>query len=275
LALLRDGGDQMTKKALCVGINDYPIAGMDLKGCVNDAKAWSALLRKRYDFPSAGVRVLLNHAATHDQVIDGLKALLAGSRTGDVLVFTNSSHGTYMADAGSEEADRYDEAMCPYDCKKELITDDELRTLFADIRRGVRLTVISDSCHSGSVTRAAEGPATPDDRRVRFLNPRNLRKPEIKDVRHKAAPEVHSEAEMKELLLSGCRSNQYSYDARFGRKYHGAMTWYALRVIEDAGYRLTYSALATRLRDALAESNYDQEPQLEGKASFKRRQLFT
>ena len=40
----------MTKKALCVGINDYPIAGMDLKGCVNDAKAWSTLLRKHYDF---------------------------------------------------------------------------------------------------------------------------------------------------------------------------------------------------------------------------------
>ena len=90
----------MTKKALCVGINDYPIAGMDLKGCVNDAKAWSALLRKQYDFPSADVRVLLDKAATHEQVIDGLKALLAGARSGDVLVFTNSSHGTYVADDG-------------------------------------------------------------------------------------------------------------------------------------------------------------------------------
>ena len=108
----------MTKKALCVGINDYPIAGMDLKGCVNDAKAWSALLRKQYDFTSADVRVLLDGAATHEHVTDGLKALLAGARSGDVLVFTNSSHGTYVADDGGDEADRYDEAMCPYDCKK-------------------------------------------------------------------------------------------------------------------------------------------------------------
>ena len=29
----------MTKKALCVGINDYPYEGSDLNGCVNDAKA--------------------------------------------------------------------------------------------------------------------------------------------------------------------------------------------------------------------------------------------
>ena len=268
----------MTKKALCVGINDYPIAGMDLKGCVNDAKAWSALLRKQYDFTSADVSVLLDKAATHRHVTDGLKALLAGAKSGDVLVFTNSSHGTYVADEGSDEADHYDEAMCPYDCKKELLTDDELRTLFADIPRGVRFTIVSDSCHSGSVTRAAVGAATPDDRRVRFLNPRNLRQPEIDDVRHKAAPkrpEVHPESEMKELLLSGCRSNQYSYDASFGRKYHGAMSWYALQVIKDAGYRLTYTALTKKLRDALAESNYDQEPQLEGKAGFKRRQIFT
>lgn len=268
----------MTKKALCVGINDYPIAGMDLKGCVNDAKAWSALLRKQYDFTSADVKVLLDKTATHEHVTDGLKALLAGARSGDVLVFTNSSHGTYVADAGRDEADRYDEAMCPYDCKQELLTDDELRMLFADIPRGVRLTVISDSCHSGSVTRAAEGPATPDDRRVRFLNPRKLRQTEIKDVRNRATPrrtEVHPESEMKELLLSGCRSNQYSYDALIGRRYQGAMSFYALQVIKDAGYRLTYSALATRLREALAVSNYDQEPQLEGKTSFKRRQIFT
>ena len=53
------------------------------------------------------------------------------------------------------------------------------------------------------------------------------------------------------------------------------MSFYALQVIKDAGYRLTYAALATRLREALAVSNYDQEPQLEGKPSFKRRQIFT
>ena len=38
------------KRALCVGINDYPVAGADLKGCVNDAKAWAALLIDHFDF---------------------------------------------------------------------------------------------------------------------------------------------------------------------------------------------------------------------------------
>ena len=40
----------MAKRALCVGINDYPIRGMDLKGCVNDAQDWARALRDHYDF---------------------------------------------------------------------------------------------------------------------------------------------------------------------------------------------------------------------------------
>jgi hypothetical protein len=43
----------------------------------------------------------------------------------------------------------------------------------------------------------------------------------------------------------------------------------------QARHALSYSALARRLQAALAESNYDQEPQLEGRPSFKRRQVFT
>ena len=31
----------MGKKALCIGINDYPGTGMDLRGCVNDADDWA------------------------------------------------------------------------------------------------------------------------------------------------------------------------------------------------------------------------------------------
>ncbi len=80
---------------------------------------------------------------------------------------------------------------------------------------------------------------------------------------------------MNELFLSGCRSDQYSYDARFGRMFHGAMSYFAKQVIADAGYQLTYGQLHRQLVPRLRDGNYDQEPQLEGRTSFKRRQLFT
>lgn len=268
------------KKALCVGINDYPIAGLDLKGCVNDAKAWAAVLRSKYDFAKTDVKVLLDQKATHDRMVKEVKALLAGAAAGDVLVFTNSSHGTYLADTStdSEEVDRYDEAMCPWDCKQKLLVDDELRELFAGLKRGVRLTIVSDSCHSGSVTRAVVPGLTPDDRRVRFLNPKKLGKRAIEDVRQRATSSrltKHPEAEMNELLISGCRADQYSYDAKIDGKYQGAMSHFALKVMATHGYRLTYSRLVKELRQELEAARYDQEPQLEGRVSFKRRQAFT
>jgi len=266
----------MVKRALCVGINRYPRPEMALRGCVNDAKAWATLLTTSYDVTRSDVRLLTDAQATRARVLRELGALLAGARRGDVLVFTNSSHGTYVADAGGDER-LYDEAIVPYDGDDALIVDDDLRTMFADVPVGVRLTVISDSCHSGSLTREAFM-ETPDHRRKRYVDPVALGRRSISDVRRRAGPRrpaTYPESSMRELLLSGCRADQYSYDARFGRRHQGAMTHHALAVIAAAGGRLSYAQLHRRLVPALRDAEFDQEPQLEGRAAFKRRQVFT
>ncbi|MEO6571302.1 MAG: caspase family protein [Ilumatobacteraceae bacterium] len=266
----------LMKSALCVGINDYPVRGTDLKGCVNDAQSWAALLTGHFGFEPANVTTLLDKQATKGRILSRLDRLITGSAKGDVLVFTNSSHGTYVADDNGDES-RYDEAICPYDMKKNLIVDDELRERFAQLPAGVRLSVISDSCFSGSVTRG-DGLETPDDRRRRFINPSILGRREIAGVRRKAVPrsvEKYPERKMREVLVSGCRDNQYSYDARFGKVYHGAMTYFALEIIRAADYRLTYDDLWNELVVRLDAEGYDQEPQVEGKATTKRRLLFS
>jgi metacaspase-1 len=271
----------MAKKAFCVGINDYPYDGSDLNGCVNDARAWAEVLVNHFDFSVSNVGVITDSEATKDKMVGGIKDLLAGARSGDVLVFTNSSHGTYVAETGGDEP-TYDEALCPYDTADNLLLDDELRELFADLPEGVNLTMISDSCHSGTVTRAAIGDnlpgiATPDDRRVRFLSPA-LRGDPVLENPFKVSPhrmEKYPERKMKEVLLSGCTDKEYSYDALIGGTYHGAMTYYALQVIRAANYRITYDQLHTRVNFLLAEAGYPQHPQLEGNRSNKRRQIFT
>jgi hypothetical protein len=270
-----------SKKALCVGINDYPYDGSDLNGCVNDAFAWAGALHEHFDFAGADVRVLTDAEATKANIISGLKDfLLAGAAVGDVLVFTNSSHGTYVADRSGDELN-YDEALCPYDVADNLILDDELRELFAGVPNGVRLTVVSDSCHSGTVTRAAVGEniplLTPDHRRVRFLSPA-LRGGKVLPNPWKAIPkrqEKFPESSMREVLLSGCTDKEYSYDALIEGAYHGAMTHCALRAMREAGYRLTYAQLHERVCYLLEETGYPQHPQLEGSARNKKIQLFT
>lgn len=263
------------KRALCVGINEYPQQGMDLQGCVNDAHAWATLLQDHYDFPRPDIRVVLDREATHAALIGGLKWLLQGARAGDVLVFTNSSHGTYLADTDGDEK-TYDEAICPYDTEDHPLVDDELRTLFADMPEGVRLTVIADSCHSGTVTRALPM-ETPDQRRARFMSPRAIGRAEVRDIRRwKPRPkDRHPMSTMSEVLLSGCRHNQYSYDAVIDGTPHGAFTFHALKEVRAARYRITYGDLRERVVRALSDSDYDQEPQVEGADANLRRQIFT
>jgi hypothetical protein len=273
--------DTMAKKALCVGINDYPGEGSDLNGCVNDAKAWADLLIKNYSFPSGSVKLLLDGQATKNGILDGLKKLLAGAKAGDALVFTNSSHGTYLADKSGDEP-MYDEALCPFDCDQNLIVDDELRELFSGLAKGVALTVISDSCHSGTVTRAAINEnipwlKTPDDRRVRFFHPSLIGKSVLSNPfqaidRSKVK---HPQWKMKDVLLSGCTASEYSYDALIGGKYHGAMTYFAIQAIREANCNITYAQLHTRLLYLLDEAGYPQHPQLEGPAGRKKQRIFT
>jgi hypothetical protein len=271
----------MTKRAVCVGINDYPVAGADLMGCVNDAKQWAGLLKDHFEFSGGDVNVLLDKGASKAKIIAALKGLLANARSGDVLVFTNSSHGTYIEDTNGDE-EGYDEAMCPWDIKDNLIVDDDLRGLFSDLPKGVRLTVISDSCFSGSVTRAALADNIPglsfkDHRRVRFLNPALLGRGIIHDP-IRTAPTgklAFPQGTMNHLLLSGCTDHEYSYDAQIGGTYHGAMTYHAIKAITSARFKLTYAGLAKRLQPMLDKAGYYQHPQLEGKSATKQRQLFT
>ncbi|MGA9997509.1 MAG: caspase family protein [Pyrinomonadaceae bacterium] len=265
----------MSRKAFCVGINDYPFENNDLKGCVNDAVAWAGLLKDHFGFTD--IKTLTDTNATKANIISGIKKLLTKAKSGDILVFTNASHGTYLADTDGDEPG-YDEALCPYDTDSNLIVDDDLRKIFKNIPKGVMFTVISDSCHSGSVTRVV----VDSYRRHRMLPPhvwggRELTAEQMRAAKKKkqTAGEMYPESGMNEILLSGCKSNQTSADAFIANTFRGAMSYYAIKAITDANYKLSYKQLQQRVVQLLEDENFEQVPQLEGKDENKRRQLFT
>jgi len=244
------------KKAVCVGINNYPGIFNDLKGCVNDAKDWSALLQGR----GFTVSMMLDSQATKANVKAALQGLVNSTNAGDIAVFTYSGHGTQVTDRSSDEADRYDEAICLYDGN---VIDDELRTILQSIHPQATLVIISDSCFSGSVTRLAGEKAIP-----RFIPPT------VSTAGRTARRSfLLPEADMPEILLSGCSDSEYSYDAEFDGRPNGAMTALAIQVIKqnpDATYREFFEGL----RALLPSDDYPQSPQLEGSNSNKDRKLF-
>lgn len=78
-------------------------------------------------------------------------------------------------------------------------------------------------------------------------------------------------ADIPELLVTGCRDTQTSADARIGGTYNGALTYYLVESIKEAGGKLTYRELHQRTVAKLKQNDYDQVPQLEGqRTSFDR-----
>ena len=258
--------------ALSIGINDYPGTGSDLAGCVNDANDWADVLTNRgYE-----VETMLDEAATGDAIRDGIRGRLRSAGAGDTVVITYSGHGTWVPDTGGEEPDGRDEALCPYDLMSAgPLLDDELFDIFTDRERGVRVVLISDSCHSGSV--ASLGPAisaeygdggrTPH---VRFLPPALFLDP-VNVARAARLPRVtRPRPRHPALLLSGCQDLEYSYDAWFGDRPNGAFTYVALAVLRDLPADATYRDWMAGIRGRLPSQDYPQTPGLQGTSTQKR-----
>ncbi|NML14453.1 caspase family protein [Azohydromonas caseinilytica] len=157
----------MAKKALCIGINNYPGTGMDLQGCLNDAHDWAETLTQR----GFAVSTLLDAQATKAAMVEGMAQLIGQAQPGDLVVITYSGHGTYVPAMEDDEVDGLDEALCPHDIRsKGALTDDEIHELLLRRQPKVKLVLIADSCHSGTVTRAApDTDADPRATRPRFM----------------------------------------------------------------------------------------------------------
>ena len=108
------------------------------------------------------VTSLLDEAATLDAMVEKIGDLITSAVKGVSLIITYSGHGTWVPDRSGDEADGRDEALCPHDIGDgKILLDDDLRNLFDQRPAGVRVVLISDSCHSGSVTRGDEADLDP------------------------------------------------------------------------------------------------------------------
>lgn len=276
----------MKKSGFLVGINDYPGSQNDLQGCINDSTNVYDILVKYYGFAPSDITLLSNKRATRKAIIDGLQKLVESAVSQDVLVFHYSGHGSQIRDMeGDELKDGKDEIICPWDFDWEgkYIKDDDLAGLFGELKKGVHLEVILDSCHSGTGTRellvdktkiglmgtvAAAGInpwASPWCIRPRYLAPPAdiaLRADEIFGA-ELPVRKIGRLGGINHVLWAACRSNQYSADAEIGGRPSGAFTYFFCKHIRDSGGRIGRSDLLKRVRASLKHEGFSQVPQLE------------
>jgi hypothetical protein len=221
-----------------------------LNGCVPDAKNMEALAEDRGFKPT----VLLDSAGTSAAVLAFLDDAAARLQTDDILFLTYSGHGSQVPDKNNDEfEDSRDETWCLYD--RQLV-DDELYNRWAKFKPGVRILMLSDSCHSGTVSRemlrdlvrvqTGKDELPPE---LDFV-PRDL-PAKVRDqtyVRHqKKYDKIQSDLPSGDqvgvaasvLLISACQDNQTAGDAPDGGAFTNAM----LRVWNAGKFRGGYAKL--------------------------------
>lgn len=246
----------LKRYALCVGVNNYPGSGSDLSGCVNDAHDWHVtLLSRGYD-----VRMLLDGEATKKNIVEAIRERLSRLKAGDRFVFTFSGHGTWLPDRNGDEIDGRDEALCCYDyASGGLLVDDELFDIFKNRKFGSRVTVLSDSCHSGTVTRFAMDPDIHNT--VRFLPPTMFTGISVKEAAQAELAITGEKPRSDAVLISGCADHEFSYDAHFGNRPNGAFTYFARQALDQSPSPRVKDVYAT-LQALLPSQEYPQSPQL-------------
>lgn len=264
----------MADKALLVGINTYPTA--PLQGCVDDVETFAQEeLIKRFKFNPAGVRLLLNNKASTQNILDRLDWLVTSLKIGDRVLFYYSGHGAQFATSDiSGEADGLNEVICPYDfdwSEKRMISDHQFKRIFTRIPSGVIFNWVSDSCHSGDLTK--ELPVRTKAFKVKTM-------PHPDEVKARLNPLLSKgiEPEKKALVngildvgfISGCKRNQTSADAEIGGRHCGALSYFLRKNLNAPdGMTIPLSVLVARVCHDLKINGYEQEPQAEGVRSSR------
>lgn len=265
----------MTKRAVCVGINDYPGSENDLGGCVNDAHAWAKLLVETCGFPKGEVRMILDGEATKRSMLSALDELVGDGRSGDALAFIYSGHGTWVPDRGSkDEADGRDEALVP--CEADfgrLILDDDVRACLDRIGAGVSFTFIADSCFSGTVTRFLPGPARKGSVRF-FPPPAGLAGGVSAYSPLKRRLFGSSEEQMQEIFMSAARNDEPAGEEVFDGVARGVFSYFAIKTLKESGPGITCREWHSRIRNAISAAGFSQSPQIEGPARLKNHRVF-
>ena len=181
-------------------------------------------------------KTLLREEATYSNVKYEIERVTSDLKAGDIFLLSFSGHGGLMPNLNDDQEESgKNQTWCLYDRQ---IIDNELYKLWFKFSPGVRVLVISDSCHSGTVIKLTQDSKlifreTGVAKRIpsSILSKNYLANQEIYDKILKDKNYVQPEdikASIK--LISACQDNQYAYD----NTYNGVFTE-ALKAVWGSG----------------------------------------
>lgn len=288
--------------ALLVGIDHYSQVPLPdgssyphLRGCVRDIYQVEQMLRSRFNLPDGRITKLVSinppggqspdALPTYKNLVKAFKDLTAKARGGDQVYIHYSGHGGRSATMFDEIKGMkgLDESLVPCDIGENgacYLRDIEMAYLLKMMSdKGLLVTLVLDSCHSGGATRGQGGGAVRGITRIDTTPP-----PEESAVAPKeelvktfremppaatrnvsAASGWRLPAPKNFVLMAACRANELANEYAFdGNERNGALTYWMLDALRQMGDGYTYKMLYNRVVAKVHAKFVDQTPQLEG-----------
>ncbi len=222
----------MKALSLHIGINKYNHKGVtipDLFCCHNDVNDLEAIALNKGFITTK----LLDEQATYSNITNTLEKFAKQLENGDIFWLTYSGHGTQIPDLSSDESEKKDEAFVLYD---RLFLDDEFNSYLAKFSEGVKIVVIVDACHSGTIHRGMK--KVPRFVPSKIWTDSTFKKEIIKE-----------EIKASGILLSACQDKEVAFE----NDKNGLFTSVLKTLLTTSEIRLTPKKLvelvATKLKD--------------------------
>lgn len=282
--------DAQNQRALLIGINTYitdseqvdqfntltstPNRGhhtrawRNLRGAINDVEMMRNIIVSRYGFQPDHITTLIDHEATREGILNTMEEVLVKQTVpGDEIFFFYAGHGSQVLNSLSNEPNLLDETIVPVDANLGVpdIRDKELREIFnKSIDAGGRLTLIFDSCHSGSIARGVFNDVI--DRKI---------EPVLHDIADDSLNDLPAPENRGALVISSAADFQTAGERRNrDGMFHGIFTDALSQILLSAPVDEPAEYLFSRVRAIIKSDGRFQDPVLTGNAERRNSPLF-
>ena len=275
----------------------------NLDGAVNDAQAMADLLTSpKFGFPASQVVLLTNPAppkprsgvvvlpaaqTDHDGILAAMRKYLVDEpKPGDTVVFYDASHGSLRVNSKGTKltvlvGGKYvhaDSTLVPSDAYKGGydVRDREMARIFnAALDKGIHVTAIFDSCHSGGISRGI-GPRYKD--RTLAYDPRDISESPETLANGDPKPAPTQRQDNPALVFSAAQQDQTAKEmppSDASAEPHGAFTAALIQSLQAMPANTPASLVYQRVKAVLEGGSVpDQEPDLDATAERREQPLF-
>jgi len=258
---LLPGNTQAARHALLIGVGDYSESGVPNLPSVKNVELMETVIRKRFGSGAEEgiqIKVLKDEEATHLGIQAAFENLAQQVQPGDFVYLYYMGHGSEIADLnGDETRTGKDQTWVSYGARSAKfegldhydILDDELNLWLRPIAdRAQQVVLVSDTCHSATITRGDAGPMAGA--------------PPIQGEHPLGRQPYHPHDLGSVVTISAARDNER---AQLLDDTHALFTWNWVRSIEQAEVGESWEQIFERARVWMRRTHgQSQNPQISG-----------